>query len=144
VCVVHVRLIVHIHVHTTYIHVMCSTIGGTAVCGTWFWYYWYHVPRTICMCVVLTMQLAIKYILLSFLFFLPAYRSTDTFLSCVNLVAHAVGRLLIDLDESFLCFPLLSSASLCFPASVCVHLRIVLVIYIVVSCHTLQLCSMAK
>ena len=45
-----------------------------------------------------TMQLAIKYILLSFLFFLPAYRSTDTFLSCVNLVAHAVGRLLIDLD----------------------------------------------
>jgi hypothetical protein len=70
------------------------TIGGTAVCGTWIWY---HVPRTICAW-YLTMQLAIKYILLSFLFFLPAYRSTDTFLSCVNLVAHAVGRLLIDLD----------------------------------------------
>jgi hypothetical protein len=67
-----------------------------------------------------TMQLAIKkYILLSFLFFLSAYRSTDTFLSCVNLVAHAVGRLLIDLDESFLCFPLLPSASLCFPLLPC-------------------------
>ena len=93
--------------------VVCGTCVplGVLLCverGTWIWY---HVPRTICAW-YLTMQLAIKYILLSFLFFLSAYRSTDTFLSCVNLVAHAVGRLLIDLDESFLFFPLLPSASL--------------------------------